>query len=252
MEKLKSEGKCVFCEKTYKQAGIGRHLMSHLIEKEKEYTGKKKGDSFLIKVKAAEMFLMLWIDEKTTYRKLDKFLRDIWVECCGHMSEFIDISVRKQQNSSKKQMTEMLLKGVLSKKTFNFNNSPVEIKKATRISNTYEKGKKIQYDYDFGSTTRLDIVLVDKINIPASKPIVLLSRNEPLEIMCHRCGEKSAIEICSVHYELFCEDCVPKHKKECSDFNDYASMPVVNSPRMGVCGYDGGSIDTERDGVFKI
>ena len=36
-------------------------------------------------------------------------------------------------------------------------------------------------------------------------------------------------------------------KSECSDFDDYASMPVVNSPRMGVCGYEGGSIDLERD-----
>jgi hypothetical protein len=27
---------------------------------------------------------------------------------------------------------------------------------------------------------------------------------------------------------------------------------VVNSPRMGVCGYEGGSIDVKRDGVLKI
>jgi hypothetical protein len=27
-------------------------------------------------------------------------------------------------------------------------------------------------------------------------------------------------------------------------------MPVVNSPRMGVCAYMGGSIDKQRDGVY--
>ena len=27
---------------------------------------------------------------------------------------------------------------------------------------------------------------------------------------------------------------------------------VVNSPRMGECGYEGGSIDLERDGVYKM
>jgi hypothetical protein len=26
-----------------------------------------------------------------------------------------------------------------------------------------------------------------------------------------------------------------------------AQMPVVNSPRMGECGYEGGTIDIERD-----
>jgi len=29
-------------------------------------------------------------------------------------------------------------------------------------------------------------------------------------------------------------------------------MPIVNSPRMGVCGYEGGVIDIERDGVFLL
>jgi hypothetical protein len=49
---------------------------------------------------------------------------------------------------------------------------------------------------------------------------------------------------------MFCEKCAKKHAKECEDFADgYAVMPVVNSPRMGVCAYEGGCIDTERDGV---
>jgi hypothetical protein len=50
----------------------------------------------------------------------------------------------------------------------------------------------------------------------------------------------------------FCDKCAEKHAKKCEDFADYASMPVVNSPRMGVCGYEGGSIDTERDGVYVL
>ncbi|HDR51364.1 MAG TPA: hypothetical protein ENN90_07050 [Mariniphaga anaerophila] len=50
---------------------------------------------------------------------------------------------------------------------------------------------------------------------------------------------------------FFCETCSEKHAEECEDFADYAEMPVVNSPRMGECGYDGGTIDLERDGPFK-
>jgi len=29
-------------------------------------------------------------------------------------------------------------------------------------------------------------------------------------------------------------------------------MSVVNSPRMGECGYEGGTIDTARDGHFQL
>ncbi len=27
-------------------------------------------------------------------------------------------------------------------------------------------------------------------------------------------------------------------------------MPVINSPRIGVCAYEGDTIDTKRDGAF--
>lgn len=69
--------------------------------------------------------------------------------------------------------------------------------------------------------------------------------------------EKPSSYICTVHmYEtdkcLFCTTCAKKHEKVCDDFEDYASMPVVNFPRMGVCGYGGGTIDVERDGAYKF
>ncbi|MFZ6013821.1 MAG: hypothetical protein ACOYXT_26005 [Bacteroidota bacterium] len=41
-----------------------------------------------------------------------------------------------------------------------------------------------------------------------------------------------------------------QHEEECDYFLDYAKMPVINSPRMGICGYSGGSIDIERDGIY--
>lgn len=84
------------------------------------------------------------------------------------------------------------------------------------------------------------------------KEILLLSRNEPLELYCHVCKKKPAVDICVVHYDgnnLFCEKCSKKHEGDC----EYEALfPVVNSPRMGVCGYDGGRIDVERDGVFQM
>ncbi|GHT73686.1 hypothetical protein FACS189456_4390 [Bacteroidia bacterium] len=46
-QELKSEGKCLYCGKMFAQAGINRHLKTHLYEKVK--TGKS-GVSYFVKV----------------------------------------------------------------------------------------------------------------------------------------------------------------------------------------------------------
>lgn len=89
--------------------------------------------------------------------------------------------------------------------------------------------------------------------IESKNKITLLTRNEPLGLMCNTCKKKPATLLCSieqwtdVEYQ-FCDTCAKKHEKICDDFEEYAKMPVVNSPRMGKCAYEGGSIDNERDG----
>ena len=245
MEKLVSKGKCFFCDKKFSQRGITKHLQTHLNQEITNYKNKKQGLSFLVKVQAQEMFLMLWVDGKTTYDEVDQFLRQIWLECCGHMSSFTD-------PSQKRNSLQPSLQNIFSMDEMNY---PGEIDMNTPIYKTYSKNKKLQYDYDFGTTTRLDFVLIDQIDIPAPSHILLLSRNEPLKIMCHKCGDKPAVEICTVHWgydaSFFCKKCAKAHEKECEDFADYAAMSVVNSPRMGECGYEGGEIDLERDGVYK-
>jgi len=222
-EKLKSEGVCLFCGKTFAKAGINRHLTTHLNEMVKI---GKSGKSFLVKIEpdkswgATPYFLSLWVDGETTMKTIDKFLRDIWLECCGHLSKFYGAGMAK------------------------------------KTQDVFEKGMQLDYEYDFGSTTSLTLTVVDEYPIKADKKIVLLSRNEPLEIMCSTCKKVPATQICAIcSFEKdaeFCDKCAEKHAKECKDFADYASMPVVNSPRMGECGYEGGIIDTERDGTFVL
>src|SRR5690554_1685335 len=98
-QKTKSEGKCVFCEKTYSKAGINRHLQTHFPQK---ITENKKGGSFLVKIEPHRdfwsgpgYFLSLWIDGETKMSELDHFLRNIWLECCGHLSAFRDPKARR-------------------------------------------------------------------------------------------------------------------------------------------------------------
>lgn len=241
MEKITSEGKCIYCGKMYKGTGILRHVKTHLNKLETDYKGKK-GKSYLLKVKADVMFLILLVDENQSILEIDDFLRKIWLECCGHLSSFHD---------PKKDIYYPELKD-----DFFFGDKEVEEEDENEyiVKDIFHKGLKLEYDYDFGSTTRLFIDIAEEYSIPEKKGIKLISRNEPLKIMCAKCQKKPAIEMCTVHWgdnNFFCEDCGEIHKEECEDFEDYA-MPVVNSPRMGVCAYTGGTIDTERDGVYKL
>jgi len=219
-EKLKSEGKCLFCGQVFTKAGINKHLATHL---KKIVKSGETGKSFLVKVETSKYwgptpyFLSLWIDGETTMKTIDKFLRDIWLECCGHLSEFYGVA------------------------------------KTKKAKDVFTKGMQLEYEYDFGSSTELTITVVDEYPIKADKKIILLSRNEPLEILCSVCDKAPATQICVICVEFeFCDKCAEIHAEECGDFADYASMPMVNSPRMGECGYMGGSIDVERDGVFVL
>ena len=261
-EKIKSEGKCLFCGKTFAKAGINRHLATCLKEKIKS---GKPGKSFFVKVETykrwgnSPYFLSLWIDGETIMGDLDDFLRAIWLECCGHMSTF-----RKPQKRGggygffdSMDALEHLEQGDVEKYEQMMEEIDGSVPMRRKIEDVLHKDLVLEYEYDFGSSTYLTLTVIDEYAVKADNDIVLLSRNDPPEIVCDICKKVPATQICSIciGYEdedVFCDKCAKIHAKKCDDFADYASMPVVNSPRMGVCGYEGGTIDTERDGVFVI
>ena len=149
---------------------------------------------------------------------------------------------------------ELLMKGKTAAYEKMMEDANGEIPKSRKTKAVLSKGMKLQYDYDFGSTTSLQLTVTDEYPAKADEQIVLLSRNEPLEILCEICGKVPAVQLCSVcmgqEASAFCKKCAKQHAKTCSDFADYAAMPIVNSPRMGVCAYEGGSIDKKRDSIF--
>jgi hypothetical protein len=229
IEELKSEGECLYCGNMFSQREIGKHLAEHLtiMEKEstgmgKESTGKRVSNYVHVEVDAGKMFLHLLVKGDAQMKVIDQFLRDIWLECCDHLSAF-------------------------GHKNF-------KIAMSYRVEDVFQPRIKIYHDYDFGSTTRVYLKAHKHYQLNLKEKIILLSRNEPLKIMCSMCKKEPAVNICTAcWYEeeaFFCEACSEKHAEECEDFNDYAQMPVVNSPRMGVCGYTGGIIDLERDGPY--
>jgi len=221
-DKLISEGKCLYCGSIVTQRSMGTHLKKHLLQLENE-NPTAEGTVFHLYIRAAEMFLHVLVKGEASFKHLDAFLRKIWMECCGHLSQFY-------QGDSK-------------------------IGLIRKFDQVLVPGLKLEYDYDFGSTTSVSLQVVGSYKTNLKENVLLLSRNEPLQIMGYKCEKKPATAICTIHIEedegFYCDTCAAKHEEECEDFADYANMPVVNSPRMGVCGYTGGAIDIERDGVYQ-
>ena len=131
---------------------------------------------------------------------VDTFLRKIWCECCGHLSAF--------------------------------RMGGREYGKARKIS-TLGVGDQLMYEYDFGSTTEILLTVVSEISRPKQREkIYLLARNEPQEILCESCAAPATV-IDAWEYALLCDECA-------KDIDDEAALlPIVNSPRCGVCGYTG-------------
>jgi hypothetical protein len=98
-------------------------------------------------------------------------------------------------------------------------------------------GQKFSYTYDFGSSTNLNLRIVSEREWLANPEdaIVLLARNVAPEFKCSVCGEPATLISGGVWSDgdTYCK----KHAKK----YEYGGLilPIVNSPRMGVCGYDG-------------
>lgn len=221
-DRLLSEVKCIYCKVAIQQNSIVKHLTKHLSDFKKEETSEHE-EVYHLNIKAAEMFLQVLVKGTASFKTLDTFLRKIWVECSDHMSDF--------------------------------HHKNFKIRMSDKFDTILMPKLKFEYSYDYGSTTSFSLQVCRSYRISQKENVLLLSRNEPLNIICRSCNKKPATSICTVHmYEtdecFFCDKCASKHEEECDDFLDYAKMPVVNSPRMGICGYIGGSIDAERDGVY--
>lgn len=107
-------------------------------------------------------------------------------------------------------------------------------------------GQKFSYEYDFGSTTHLALkVMAEREGqaLSEDEEVKVLARNLPPFIACQVCG-KRATQVAGGYYDAdehgYCDECVEKLDEDVDML-----LPVVNSPRVGVCGYEGIEEDLE-------
>ncbi|HYU76674.1 MAG TPA: hypothetical protein VEL31_28735, partial [Ktedonobacteraceae bacterium] len=184
----------------------------------------QKGKGFLLLVEGYRMpeyWMYLEAPAQATLGDLDKLLRNTWLECCGHLSAF---EIAGVSYSSDAEMASGWGSGDKSMKI--------------KLDKALEPGMKFSHEYDFGTTTELSLkVFSERESEVKGKSIRILARNEAPVILCQSCG-KPATEVCSqCVYDgegWLCEECAEDH--ECGE---EMFLPVVNSPRVGMCGYTG-------------
>ena len=103
----------------------------------------------------------------------------------------------------------------------------------------HSKGLKFSHEYDFGTTTVLSgQVLGIREGSLGRQAARVLARNDPLAWSCAEC-EAPATIVCPFCVDsdtcLFCE----AHAGDHEHADEEVYLPVVNSPRMGMCGYTG-------------
>lgn len=167
-------------------------------------------DGLLIRVQALGA-PMYWMDcavrRDAKLKQLDRLLRRTWLECCGHLSAFTS------GGRGHIGMSVLIEKALMS------------------------AGNRLAYEYDFGSTTALVISATERVGAVLGTLVRVVARNEPPAWACDVCGEPAT---------AICTQCVYDERGFCCAKHvathacgDEMLLPVVNSPRMGVCGYTG-------------
>ena len=148
-----------------------------------------------------------------TLKDLDSYLRAIWLECCGHLSRF---SLGGWQGN--------------------------EVSKNRRADEIFEPGVELTHIYDFGTSSLMLIKVVGarKGKPTTSRPIVLMARNLMPECECIKC-KQPAIWLCMEClteenvWGVLCDEDAETHPHD----NYGEPVRLVNSPRLGLCGYAG-------------
>ena len=216
--KKQTRGACVFCGREMTRGGLNRHLASCAKRKEANAAAPDGASQTLYHLVARaaytpDFWLHLEVNGRAALRDLDGYLRAIWLECCGHMSQFS-------------------IGGWAGR----------EIPMSRTVESVFSRNVELTHIYDFGSSTH---TLIKPVGTRQGRPLTgspvyLMARNNMPDAECDECGEPAG---------WYCEDCFvetgewialcQKHLIE-HDHDEYGGpTPLVNSPRLGVCGYRG-------------
>ncbi|MCP4164651.1 MAG: hypothetical protein GY759_02010 [Chloroflexi bacterium] len=220
--KKQTRGACVYCGKEMTRGGLVRHLKTCNERKQAIASADEQKQGlrqyiYHLQVQNAwggDYWLHLEMNGETKLNVLDHYLRAIWLECCGHLSRF---SVGGGWGGREVGM------GTITKRIL-------------------QPGLTLNHIYDFGTESETLVKVVDvrtgRPTIP--NPIALMARNEFDQPPCIECGKPANWLCIECLYEEDVGGALCDEHAETHPHDDYGSpMPLFNSPRVGMCGYDG-------------
>ena len=230
MTRQTSKGTCTFCHGEFSKAAMSRHLetcQQRAVAEAKAGGRQKtqKTSKFHLVVEGRDLpqyWMHLEVPASATLTALDRFLRDTWLECCGHLSAFDIGGVRYAIDAG------------MFEEPFDMGDKSMRV----RLEKVFSPGQVSTYEYDFGTTTELKLKVISEREAETKgKTVQVLARNNPPEMLCEVCG-KPATSVCSQcifdDRGWVCDACAENH--ECGED---MLLPVVNSPRVGMCAYTG-------------
>jgi Plasmid pRiA4b ORF-3-like protein len=229
MSRQISKGTCAFCHSEFSKSSMSRHLESckqrTAIQAEAgSHQKAKKTRAFHLVVEGYRLpmyWMHLEVSAATTLATLDQFLRDIWLECCGHLSVFRIDGFNYYGDA------EMNAYWVVRRKNMQ-----------VKLDEVLNAGQKCSYEYDFGSTTELTLKVISEQEVAGKKKAIeILARNNLSVEPCDVCGKPATTVCTQCIYEdkgWLCDACMKDHK-----CGREMLLPMANSPRAGVCGYTG-------------
>ena len=243
-----TKGKCLYCSVEFKDSAMGAHLQS-CSSRQKAANNENKEPVFLIKAAGKYRkgyWLFIEVKGSSTLKDIDSFLRDIWLECCGHLSCFKinDVEYHTDEylrESMPPPQMKKLMKKALKESGMHFDiHEPQQKDMHIKLIDVLQPDISFSHEYDFGSATHLALQVIARFDSmhKGGKPIRLVARNNLPKFRCSSCNKasNSLCDECNMKGKraYYCEPCLEKHP--CG--GDVA-FSIVNSPRMGVCGYSG-------------
>jgi hypothetical protein len=195
-------GTCAYCGETITKRGVIKYLEK--CPKRQEVLAAASNSSrpeetlWHLRVQDASL-KNFWLDLEmvgsASLEKLDKYLRYIWLECCGHLSQF----------------TIGGWGGIV-------------LGKSRKADSIFEPGLVLRHLYDFGTTSETNIKVIGfrESKATSKHPNALLARNQMPEAICQECNQEAKWLCIECLYEedktgYLCDEHVKEHPHNNTD-----------------------------------
>lgn len=236
---FRPQGTCQICQQQDLKGAMEFHLGGCLAQHQHQADGRPSPKYLLLvegKGYPEHYWLYLEMVQHANLARLDQFLRKYWLECCRHLSAFTIEDTCYSINAGIYKWKWEIEPSLQMEPPIQEESMDVPIRRVLY------PGKSCTYEYDYGTPTFLSIqVVAAYTGVTIGSSVRLLARNDPPRLVCNSCG-KVATLVCPFckgtapfgKAGWFCQRCAKKHSCGIKTM-----LPVVNSPRVGECGYRG-------------